>query len=191
MCAKSQPLVRSKQRQAVFHVIAGVFAMFDAIRRMFLLLFGRPQPIDFWLLGADIAIVALIIWLDVPEKLHKRRISKCVASLLPFMERGQELQRTTPRPSHDAAYNAANWEWMTSVGDWGKETKTFLEKYSSRAAASFVLPSETGQTANPQTVYTESGHSFPIEGAQKESYQRLVEQLNNLRRITEQSEAYF
>ena len=190
MCAKSQSVVRSRQRHSLFHVIAGVFAMCDAIRRMFVLLFGRPQPIDFWLLGADIAIVALIIWLDVPEKLHKRRISKCIASLLPFMERGQELQRITPRPAHDTAYNDAAWEWKIFVDDWRKEVEKFLEQSSPRAASVFGFIVQTGIRENPQVVYTESD-SFAIEGFHRDSYQKLIAELNNLRSIMEKPEAYF
>src|SRR5439155_322757 len=49
----------------------------------------------------------------------------------------------------------------------------------------------TNQPANPQIVCMESGRSFPIEGSQRESYQKLAAQLSNLRSIIEKPEAYF
>jgi hypothetical protein len=106
------------------------------------------------------------------------------------MTRGQELQRITPRPSHDAAYNEAAWEWTTSVADWGEEIEKFLEQYSPRAVSVFGLIAQTRVRENPQVVYTKSD-SFSIEGFHRDSYQKLITQLNNLRSIMEKPEAYF
>ena len=174
----------------MFRVGAAVFAMCDAIHRVFVLLFGHPERIDIWILVVDALIVALIAWVDIPEKLHKRRVGKRLASLLPFVERGQELQRTIPE--YDATYDAVTGkEWMNSVVMWGKETRTFLEQCSPAGARLFEHTAETAQLVNPQYVHTESGRSFPIHGDQRDSYQRLVARLNNLHRIMEKPDAYF
>lgn len=88
----------SGRRRAV-HVCAVVLAMFDAMRRTFHLIFGKPQPIEWWLLAADLAIVFLIIWLDVPETWHKRSIGKHLTSLSGFVDNGLRLQRSVPDSS--------------------------------------------------------------------------------------------
>jgi hypothetical protein len=124
------------------------------------------------------------------KRKRERHLRTIQESLYAFMTRGQELQRITPRPSHGTAYNDAAWEWATSVGNWGEGIEEFLEQYSPRAASVFGLIVQTGVRENPQVVYTESG-SFPIEGFHRESYQKLIEQLNNLRSIMEKPEAYF
>ena|SRR5437868_1250173 len=186
------------------HLGVAALAMCDAIPRIFRLLFGSPQPIEWWLLGADLAIVALIIWLDVPERLHKLKVQRCVADLGEFMDKGQKLMSTVPRPvsggagpssrstSNLPSYSGNVSAWRTAVEEWITETNHFLTSKSPRAAAAFMLISVTGVVANPQIVYTESGESFPIsEDTLRESYQRLVVRLDNLRSIMEKPEAYF
>jgi hypothetical protein len=87
--------------------------MVDAIRRIFHLVFGTPQPIEWWLLGADLAIVFLIIWLDVPEYFHKRRVRKIMLRFQPLIEIGEKLQREVPRPVY---------------GQFSPETPGFVEQ---------------------------------------------------------------
>src|SRR5438093_11653328 len=94
----------------VFRLGAAIFAMCDAIHRFFIFLFGKPQPIDWWLLGADLAIFVLIIWLDVPERLHSLKAQRRVAELEPFMVKGRVLQHSVPNPA-DAVEAEQTQDW--------------------------------------------------------------------------------
>ena len=166
--------------------------MGNTIRHMF----EGVRPFDWLMLVIEILVLLAILYFEGVGEWRYRKMRKRVAALVPFMDRGQELQHSVPEPSHPThpSYSAAAKqieEWMNSIDVWGKETRQFLEQYSPRAARVFENIAETGILANPQTVHTESGRSFPIEGPQRESYLRLVAQLNNLRSIMEKPEAYF
>ena len=115
---------------------------------------------------------------------RQKELDEIVKTLSEFMKRGQQLERTIPEPGHDRMINALSPTiagWTNAVKAWSKETGEFLERHSPKAAAAFMLISGIGIFANPQIVYPESGHSFPIEGTQRESYQKLIVQFGNLR----------
>lgn len=183
------------QRRRVFHLVAGAFAVTDLLRRTWGMINDGARPIDWLVVIVDFLVLIVILWFEGGERRHKRNMRKRIASLSPFMERGQALQRAIPNPLDDSTPDAKAEkvkQWIDSVSDWDRETRDFLEQCSPRAAAAFGLIAETSQLANPQYVYTESGSSFPISGdLQRESYQRLVAHLKNLRSITEKPEAYF
>jgi hypothetical protein len=150
--------------------------MCDAIRRIFHLIFGNPQPIEWWLLAADAAIVALIVWLDVPKKLHERRVGKWMKRLLPLMPKGQTLQASVPRASEDEIKTT---EWTNSVQEWIAEVQTALTLYSAKALAAFNsgMPKDSSY---PGTAPLAHRHL---------SY--LLLRLENLRKILEKPDAYF
>ena len=110
------------------------------------------------------------------------------------MESGQRLHDNTPRPGEVAVAHMMNErinQWISSGVAWGKEVNEYLKQSSPRAAATFVLIADSYQQANPQIVYLEGGYPFSIQGPQRETYQRLTAQLNNLRSIMERPDVYF
>jgi hypothetical protein len=166
--------------------------MCDAIRRIFHLIFGKPQPIEWWLLGADLAIVALIIWLDVPEQLHKRQIAKIVSKITPYMEAGQRIQNelhvlagTLPQVTGTKQGLA----WITEANTWGKTTADSLALHSTQASAAFLLVITTVQAG--RTIYSQQYGTFYLSGEVGDCYQTLLGRLVNLQRIMEKPEAYF
>lgn len=177
--------------RTVFRLVAAIYAMLDAVHRFLVLIFGHPQPIDWWLLAADVAIVALIIWLDVPERIHKRRCAKIVPFLFEFMDKGQKMQNDVPEPSPGSPNQ--DWPrfqaWVTSVNNWSSETNGFLASKSARASASFLLVVDSSSRDN--LIYRPDGRSFYVSGGVRLCYQRLVSQLDNLREIMEKPDVYF
>jgi len=198
-----QGVIRSKQRRSVFHLIAGAFAMTDILRRSWAMISDGAKPIDWLILIVDVLVLMAILGFEgVGEfryrKERKRRsnVERIVGSLCGFMDKGQKIQREVPKPkpSFDPTYDAITRkieEWENTVSIWSGEVHGFLQECSAREATSFILIAGTNQPANPQIVCMESGRSFPIEGSQRESYQKLAAQLSNLRSIIEKPEAYF
>ena len=166
--------------------------MGNTIRHMF----DGVRPFDWLMLVVELLVLLLIFYEVIINLIHRRKERKrrlalglIVTSLAGFMEKGCKLQLDTPDPI------TTTWgsitPWIDSVKLWAKDTSAFLAQHSSRAATAFGLIGEIGVLTNPQPVYKEPGSSFPIEGPQRESYQRLVAQLTNLRSIIEKPEAYF
>jgi hypothetical protein len=171
--------------------VSVVYAMLDALHRLFVSSFGHPQPIEWWLLAADVAIVALIVWLDVPEKLHKRRCAKIVKVLSDFMFVGHTLAGSVPNPQLQQVGSAEQIEmWRQSVEAWRTETAQYLSAHSSKAASAFLLItlSETNVT---NIVHPLEGWSFHLSGYERETYQALLGYMDNLRGIIEKPEVYF
>jgi hypothetical protein len=181
----------SRRGKGVVRLVSFVYAVLDSLHRVFVSLFGHPQPIEWWLLAADVAIVGLIVWLDVPEKLHKRRCAKIVAVLSDFMVRGHTLAASVPNPHVQEGGSSDNIEtWRQSVETWRTETAQYLNTHSSKAASAFLLitVSETNVT---NIVYPLEGWSFHLSGYQREAYQALLGYMDNLRAIIEKPEVYF
>jgi|HubBroStandDraft_5_1064220.scaffolds.fasta_scaffold11766_4 hypothetical protein len=167
----------SRGRQ-VIRLVAGGYALIDAIRRIWHVVFGRPQPIEWWLLGADLAIVFLIIWLDVPERFHRRRINKRVVTLFEYIHRGQLLKASSPHSLEDDKLVPS---WLNAVKEWNAESLHFLESCSPQARAAFLISDETAHTREVSTV--------PL-GA-RWSYGAMLDRLDNMRKIAENPDVYF
>lgn len=160
--------------------------MLNAIHHVFVLLFGQPQRIDFWLLGADLLIVALIVCLDVPEKFHKKRVGKRVVLLFDYINRGQLLQAGSPQgifgpkgPHGESIVPA----WIESVKQWNQETYAFLEACSPQARAAFL-----SDTTDGAAHYTTS---LTLPPQAQGWYRTMLTRLDNLRKIAETPEVYF
>jgi len=114
-------------------------------------------------------------------------LNERVSSLFEFTGRGQQLQRDVPSTF------ATNEEdeiadWILKAKDWSEDTNAYLARYSGRASASFSLV--VTSTAADSVVHTPTS-SFPVTGRLREHYQKLLVQLDNLRRIMEKPDAYF
>jgi len=162
--------------------------MIDGIRRVFHILFGSPQPIEWWLLGADLAIVGLIIWLDVPKYLHKKKCGKIVGQLQPLSVKGIQLQMSTPNP-RTAQGAKAFQRWQSEVNAWSDQTQELLTRNSPKAASAFMLVINA-QVAD-QTVRSTDGNVFSLRGGSGDTYQIFQLKLSNLQTIMQNPEAYF
>lgn len=152
-------------------------------------LFGNPQPIEIWLLLADVAIVGLIVWLDIPEWSHKRRVAKVARVLSDFMFKGQSLAQGVPNPRELTDF-AAFAGWLSSVESWRTDVAQFLSEKSSRSASAFLLITVSEANVS-NVVHPLEGWSFRLTGDHREAYQALLAYLTNLRSIIEKPEVYF
>ena len=84
------------------------------------------------------------------------------------MERGQQLQSSTPNPALGPGSIGA---WMERVQAWGAETQAFLGKCSSRASSAFLLVINPG--AADRQVRDPDGAVFTIGGTFADVYQVL------------------
>ncbi len=162
--------------------------MMDGIRRVFHILFGSPQPIEWWLLGADLAIVGLIIWLDVPEYLHKKKCGQIVGQLKPLSVKGTQLQMDTPNPRTPQGAKAFQ-RWQSEVNAWSDQTHDILARNSSKAASAFMLV-VNAQVAD-RMVRSPDGNIFSLGGGWGDTYQLFQLKLSNLQTIMQNPEAYF
>lgn len=176
----------SRGRRAI-RLAALLIFMCDAIRHALHILFGTPEPIEVWMLIADVLIVVLIIWLDLPEWFHKRKCHKIVTTIAPYIERGQEIRQNVPSP--EMAERESGVAWMQSVDAWSEETNNFLLTHSRRASLAFQLIA--GANLHGGIVYRPNGYSFPVFGQIREHYERLLDLMNNLRGIMEKPDVYF
>jgi hypothetical protein len=159
-------------------------------------LYEGARPIDWLMLAIESLVCVLILYEVIITILERHRTKKSrrqVVALEVILKTGQAIQHAIPEPTHDATRDTvASGEienWITSVDVWSKETQAFLEKISTRAAASFCLIINAESAG--QIIHSNSGYSFPITGRQRQAYQRLTIQLGNLRSMMEKPEVYF
>lgn len=151
--------------------------MFDAIRRIFHLIFGKPQPIEWWLLFADLAIVFLIIWLDVPEKFHQRRLRQRISSVASFINEGHRLKKSVPQ---SGAGVEATVPWVKAVHEWSNQIEAFLSRCSAHASTKFL-----DETSMKHVIYMNVAQDIVIW------YGLLDRRLSNLQMIIQNAAVYF
>ena len=168
-------------RRRWFRRAAAVF-MIDIVRR----LFSDARPIDILILVVDFLVLAVILYFEGGEKLHKRKMRRQVLALASFMERGRKLQASTPDPV--VASDAID-EWIEQVKLWGSETQDFLSSRSMRASSAFTHI--VNVTAVDREVRSSDGRMFHVAGYFGDAYQLLQLKLDNLHKIMVNPEAYF
>jgi hypothetical protein len=156
--------------------------MIDSLYR----LFKDARPIDDLILAVDFLVLAVIVWVEVGEKWHKRTLRCRVSELVHLLEKGQKLQSSTP--SRLASSDGAP-SWIEEVGRWSAETQDFLASRSSRA--SFAFMHVVNAAMADREVHRSDGTAFYLGGAVADIYQVLQVKLDNLQRIMEKPEAYF
>lgn len=170
-------------RGKALRLVVLVYAMMDAIRRIFVLLFGHPQPIEWWLLATDLAIVALIVWLDVPERLHKRRIRQRMGRLVEFLNEGQKLLTTFPDDKTSYGQTLIPG-WKTAVENWITSTNSFLLVCSPYASAKFL---DDSQLSQPRDYFIPS---ININTDLWKHLEMVHRRLSNLQEIVQSQQVY-
>ena len=182
----------SRGRRALRLGIAAL-AMLDAIHRFLILLFGRPQRIDFWLLGADVIVVILILYEIIVEGRRHRAddrkrafISGKMVPLSLLRDKGLRIKAAVPDELAITDKQLVQ-QWISTVGSWSNETNSFLAN-SPLASNAFMLVDNVDHV---NTLATIPGKIFEVRGESKTPYQRMSVQLENLHRIIERPEDYF
>jgi hypothetical protein len=156
-------------------------------------MFQGIRPFD-WLMFALEALVASLILYEVvvsgkrhrAEQRRQSLTNERVLVLSKLMDKGLRIKSTVPDPSGTSDFQIIQ-RWMDTVQAWADETNSFLASHSSRASAAFLLVTDAG---NMDSVVYASGRQFILIAETRAWYQRLIVQLENLRRIMERPEAY-
>jgi len=158
------------------------------------------RAIDWAILLVDFLVLAVIIGLEAPGFLHKRRVRRVLLKFEPLIQRGETLQREIPEPAPPYGSNrndplviakeAEVEKWIETVRNWNQEMASFLATYP-RAAMVFNHKSDPPPQGGTLVYRGDSRYAFAIHGYQREIYLRLETELTNLYRVAESPEAYF
>ena len=173
------------QRRRPFRLAALGWVVTDILYRWF----HDARPIDGLILLVDFLVLLAVLWFDGTDRWHRRRLSRRVAELSKFMEEGQQIQFSTPRPPFDDKYPAKFKIWRDSAETWNRATTKFLAARSARAAAAFSHVANAG--SYDPTVCPPNADAFHLQGTFGQPYQQLSARLSNLQRIIEKPDAYF
>lgn len=150
-------------------------------------LFVDTRGIDWLILIVDFFILVAILWLELPDWLHKRRAEHSAEELAPFMERGRRLQSSVPNPPPNPSPELL--QWVEEVKRWNADTEAFLVPRSAKAVIAFTHV--ISASSADRKVHRPDGTSFRLTGRFGDLYQVLQVKLDNLQKITENPESYF
>ena len=147
----------------------------DLIRRFF----GDFRPADLVSSALELAFIVVVLWLELPERFHKKKVSKSLRAVQLSMVLGQKLQNSVPSSSQDPSQTHA---WAKSVQDWIQDTQREMAKHSTQAGISFAH-----FAGGASSTISYSGMSTHTQ----RWYKELLWRLDNLRNIMEKADVYF
>lgn len=147
--------------------------MGDVIRRFF----GDFRPADLVASGLELAFIVVILWLELPERFHHRKVRACLRLVHARLGDGQRLHETAPAVGTDDVK-----AWLGAVDQWIDETDRRLYKASIAAALSF-----RARAVEPDVVYWHVSRSADAY----RKYAELLHRLRRLQNIMEKADVYF
>ena len=150
-------------------------------------LFVETRGIDWLILIVDFFILVAILWLELPDWLHKRRAERTARALAPLMASGRQLQSSVPNQMSNPGPELM--KWVEDVKQWSAQTEAFLAPRSARAAVAFTHV--ISDSSADRKVHKSDGSSFRLTGRFGDLFQVLQVQLDNLQKIMENPEGYF
>ena len=157
-------------------------------------MFEGIRPFDWLMLVIETLVLLLIFYEIIAETIRRTRehrrqssINERVVELSRFVDRGLRLQSVVPDEAITTDQRIMA-KWLAGLEMWTEEANAYLLLHSPRASAAFLLTSNAGDV---NYFVVSLGRQFALNGRMRESYQRLVVQLENLKRIIERPEAYF
>lgn len=158
----------------------------DIIYRVWRFFMDGSKPVDWLLFWVDILVLGAILWFELPEWKHRRKAAKFARALLPYMERGREIQASIPENPHGE--NKDVTAWIEQAKLWHHETHAFISGVSPRAALVFTSVSDL--SADNRKIVDQFGGIWHISGFFGDVYQILQARLDNLQKILERPEVY-
>jgi hypothetical protein len=138
------------------------------------------RPIDWLILIVDFLVLAVIVWLDAPERVHKYKVRRRLRLVHSIIAEGQRLHESAPPAgTTDTAVADA---WVKAVQLWIEKTHQSLTRYSDAAAMSF-----NSRKVAPTLIF---GVITATSNA-REWYGELLHRLANLQNIMEKADVYF
>ena|SRR5208283_2726634 len=153
--------------------------MAESAEKKWRMLTDGSRPIDWAILIVDFLVLAVILWLDAPERFHKKKVRKRLVLVQRIMLDGHALRNSVSTAS---ASNQTASQWIQSVQAWIDTSHQSLADVSMQAALAFmhrnVVPDVSwGGVTNRQDV--------------SRQFQELLVRLDNLRNIMEKADVYF
>jgi hypothetical protein len=156
-------------------------------------MFENVKPFDWLMLVIEAAVLIVIVYEVVIEGVRRRAEAKRRAfidaqalALSVLWDKGRRIQSVVPDPLLITDTRIIT-DWIAEVEAWTQETQSFLA-VSPRASASFLSVTDAGKVNLNIPV---PGRIISLTGPPQAPYQRLVVQLENLRRIIDRPDAYF
>jgi hypothetical protein len=166
----------------ILFMCATIIRMFEGVR-----------PFDWLMFGIEVAVVALILCEIIAdtrrrraETKHKLLVDTQALELSMLLTQGERLQLSVPNELLITDQRVVP-AWIKDVQGWIEGTKVLLSVRSPKASADFMLIADIERVS----VYVGSPNGFYVRGESATWYRNLVIHLENLRRITSRSEAYF
>jgi hypothetical protein len=159
----------------------------DMIYRIWRHIMDGSKPVDWLLFWVDMLVLGAILWLELPDQLHKRRAAKNVRILIPLLESGRHIQSSVPYQHQENSPELS--EWAETAKSWWTSTEAVVAALSPRAATAFnhLLNFDSAD----RTAMDKSGRPYRLCGYAGDIYQSLQLKLGNLQRIIENPEIYF
>ena len=137
--------------------------------------------IDWAILIVDFLVLAIIIWLDAPERFHKRKVRKQLVSVQRIMLDGHTLRESAPTAVPDVTHDVAAL-WVQSVQAWINDSHESLAGSSRQAALAFIH-----RDVAPDVIYG----AISERANARTHFRELLIRLDNLRNIMEKADVYF
>lgn len=135
--------------------------------------------IDWAILIVDFLVLAVILWLDAPERFHKRRVRKRLAIVQRMMLDGHALRNSVA--DANVSDEAAS-KWIQSVQSWIDTSYKTLADTSMQAALAFIH-----RNVIPDIYFGGVTNRADVS----KQFQELLLRLENLRNIMEKADVYF
>jgi len=143
------------------------------------------RAIDWAILVVDFLVLAVIVWLDAPERFHKHTVRRRLRVVYGMLAQGQKLHQSAP-PSGPLSNSGGDSDiataWVTAVDHWIKQTHQTLAKHSVAAGMAF----DARRVAPDLHWGTVSRSSNAMAW-----YGELLHRLSNLQNIMEKADVYF
>ena len=161
------------------HRSAGILVCLDAVYRAWRMFTDGSRPIDWAILIVDFLVLAVIIWLDAPERFHRKRVRKRLVLVQRIMLEGHAL-RSSVSTANESNQTAS--DWIQSVQAWIDTSYQSLADVSMQAALAFMH-----RNVVPDVSW--GGITTRLDISRQ--FQELLVRLDNLRNIMEKADVYF
>jgi hypothetical protein len=155
-------------------LVAAVMTI-DTLRRFF----GDFRPADLTICILEIIFIAVILWLDLPERFHKNKVRRRLVLVQRIMLDGHNLRTSV---SDANANNETASKWIQSVQIWIDNSYQSLADNSLQAGLAFMH-----RHVAPDVLYW----GVTIREDVSKQFQELLIRLNNLLNIMEKADVYF
>jgi hypothetical protein len=156
--------------------MVALFMACDLLHRIF----GDFRPVDYISCGLESIFIIMVLWLELPDLFHKRRVRKKVRIIQQLLLEGDKLRQTAP-PADVQNLNVPVG-WSGSVQAWIGNCDNLIADHSIPAWLAF-----TRRNVGPDVLYV---NISAVAGA-RDWYRELLHRMNNLLNILENAYVYF